>query len=103
MSCSRQPTNLPPAHVRDIPCSAREWRRRPRTLPKACNDNPPGAWVRSRALLATAVGGLIALAVTIVPVFLVVILLTAVGKERRGIAFGTGEASLIHAPGASSA
>ncbi len=39
-----------------------------------------------------------ALAVTIVPVLLAVILLTAVGKERKGIAFGTKEASLIDAP-----
>jgi SHS family lactate transporter-like MFS transporter len=45
--------------------------------------------------LATSHGYPFALTVTIVPVFLVVIVLTAFGKERRGIRFGTAEASLI--------
>ncbi|WP_348104381.1 MFS transporter [Lapillicoccus sp.] len=53
--------------------------------------------------LAATHGYPFALAVTIIPVFLAVILLTAIGKERKGIAFGTGEASLIDAPTASSA
>ena len=38
-----------------------------------------------------------ALAATIVPVFVAVIVLTALGRERRGIAFGTNEASLVGA------
>ncbi|MCL2542841.1 MAG: MFS transporter [Nocardioidaceae bacterium] len=36
-----------------------------------------------------------ALAATIVPVFIAVIVLTAIGRERRGIAFGSSDASLV--------
>ena len=53
--------------------------------------------------LASSHGYPFALAATIVPVFLAVIVLTAVGKERRGIAFGTTEASLISSASARSA
>jgi SHS family lactate transporter-like MFS transporter len=45
--------------------------------------------------LATSHGYPFALAATIVPVFLAVIVLTALGRERRGIRFGSAEASLI--------
>ncbi|HSU75283.1 MAG TPA: MFS transporter [Terrabacter sp.] len=45
--------------------------------------------------IASTHGYPFALAVTIVPVFVAVIVLTAVGKERRGIRFGTAETSLV--------
>ncbi|HEY3502185.1 MAG TPA: MFS transporter [Actinocatenispora sp.] len=48
--------------------------------------------------LAATHGYPFALAATIIPVFCVVIVLTAIGKEARGIAFGTKEASAVATP-----
>ena len=47
--------------------------------------------------LAGAHGYPFALAATIVPVFLLMIVLTLLGRERRGIAFGSKESSLVGA------
>lgn len=49
--------------------------------------------------LASAYGYPFALAATIVPVFVAVIVLTAIGKEARGIAFGTRATSAVTDPG----
>ncbi|WP_246136721.1 MFS transporter [Leekyejoonella antrihumi] len=45
--------------------------------------------------LAGSHGYPFALAATIIPVFIVVIVLTAVGRERKGISFGSTESSLV--------
>ncbi len=51
--------------------------------------------------LAATHGYPFALAVTIIPVFCAVIIMTAIGKEARCIKFGTGEASATPAPAGS--
>jgi SHS family lactate transporter-like MFS transporter len=48
--------------------------------------------------LAATRGYPFALAATIIPVFVAVIVLTAIGKEARGIAFGTKAASAVAEP-----
>ncbi len=51
--------------------------------------------------LAGSHGYPFALAVTIVPVFVVIIVLTAVGKERKGIAIESNDSSLVGSSSAS--
>ena len=51
--------------------------------------------------IASTHGYPFALAVTIVPVFVVVIVLTFLGKERRGVEFGSRETSLVESGEAS--
>ena len=53
---------------------------------------------RSRRAGRQSHGYPFALAVTIVPVFIAVAVLTAIGSEARGIRFGTAESSALRAP-----